>query len=286
MIKIKITLNNKEEDINLLNDYLFSKLFSEKGSEKETIYLINTFTGKNFKTLSYEPNELKGFHKGNKKSVTDVLVEVDNNTLVNIESQIESQKKFFKRSHFYNSRLQSLSLEAGEKHEDLPMSIMINILDFNLYDNGNYHKAFIFCDKINKPYTIEDIEETHYIELPKFRKELKKGNIDLNNPKDRLMLLLDKKTPQNLINKVMKMDKFANQIYDKAQHILKDKQEYLTYIRIDQAERDEKARIRHAKEKGIKKGKEEIALKLKKSGSSPEQIAEITELPIKKIKEL
>jgi len=54
VIEIKTLINNEEKDINLLNDFLFSKLFGEKGCQKETLYLINTFTGKNFKDLDYE----------------------------------------------------------------------------------------------------------------------------------------------------------------------------------------------------------------------------------------
>ena len=287
---IKITINNKEENIDLLNDYLFAKLFSEKNCEKETLHLINTITEKNFKHLSYEPNELQGRYKKHKRSVTDVLVMMDEGTIVNIESQIETQKKFHKRSHFYNSKILSIFLNVGEDYGDMPKIIMINILDFNLHENGNYHKTFVLCDKKNKEYILDDILETHYIELPKFRKEVKKGNINLSNPKDRLILLLNKNTPQNLIDKVIKMDKFAKNIYNKTLHVLQDQQEYLSYIRVQQAEQDKKNIVKYAEEKGeqkgLKKGKVEIAIKLKKLDFSIEQIAEITEMPLAEIKKL
>lgn len=109
VIKIKITINNKEKSIDLLNDFLFSKIFGERGCEKEALYLINTYTEKNFTSLNYELNEMKGAHKGNKKSATDILVITNDDTIVNIESQIRKQKKFHKRSHYYNSKtLQNL----------------------------------------------------------------------------------------------------------------------------------------------------------------------------------
>jgi len=121
---------------------------------------------------------------------------------------------------------------------------------------------------------------------------LKKGNIDLNNPKDRLMILLDVKSPDNLIKKVIEMDSFAKNVYNKAERLLQDRDGYLAYIKADQAERDKKAQIRYGEEKGEKRGekkgrkegkkeeKVEIAIKLKNKGYSFEEISDITDLTI------
>jgi predicted transposase/invertase (TIGR01784 family) len=239
-----------------------------------------------------------GRHKRNKKSNVDVLVMMNNGTFVNIEAQRRKQEKFHKRSHFYNSKIYSIFLNEGKDYDELPMSIMINILDFNLLKSENYHHAFILYDKINKKYTIGDILETHYIELPKLRKKVKTGNIDLNNPKIRLLLLLDEKTPQKLIQKVINMDKNVNNIYQKALNALQNQKEYLSYIRAEQAELDYKAQLKYAEKTGVKKGKFEgkvegkadskieIAIKLKKLDITLEKIAEITGIPVEEIEEL
>ena len=76
----------------------------------------------------------------------------------------------------------------------------------------------------------------------------------------------------------------------------------MAYVRAEQTELDKKAMIRYAKktgkEEGIEEGKKEgieegkgekeieIALKLKKLDFSLEQIAEITGMPLTKIKKL
>ena len=294
MIKIIITINNEEKNINILNDYLFSKLFGERGCERETLHIINTITEKKFTSLSYEPNEMKGRHKGHKKSNVDVLVIMNEGTVVNIESQIKKQKDFHKRSHFYSSKIFSIFLSVGQNYEKLPMGITINILGFDLHETENYHSSLVLCDKKSKNYKIEDILESHYIQLPKFRKAVQKGKIDLNDPEVRLILLMDIKTPQELIEKVIKMDKFANDIYEKTLHVLQNQKEYLSYIRAEQAEIDYKAQIEYAEEKGEEKGIEkgehkkaiEVATQLKNLDLPIEKIAEITGLPIKKIKEL
>ena len=175
-------------------------IFGERGCEKETLYIINTYTKRNFKTISYEPNEIKGEHKGNKKSITDVLVMMNDRSVVNIEAQKAKQKEFHKRSHFYNSRIYSILLRIGEYYEKLPMTFMINIIDFNLHKIDKYHTKFILCEEEYREYGMEDIMETHYIDLTIFREKLKEGKTDLNNPEDRITLLFVVETPENLVN--------------------------------------------------------------------------------------
>lgn len=266
----------------MLNDFLFSKLFGERGCQKETLHIINTFTEKNFKNLIYEQNELRGLHIGNKKSITDVLVTTNDGTLINIEAQIKKQKKFHKRIHLHNSRMSSIYVSVGDEHEKLPMTIMISILNFNLERQGDYHSTFILCEKTNKEYELKDITEIHYLELTKFRKQLKKGTIDLNNPKDRIMILFNENSPQNLVDKVIEMDKFASKIYEKTSNLLQDKDQYLAYIRAEKAEQDIKGMIRYGKEEE----KIEITTKLKNKGIDLEIIGETTGLDISKIKKL
>lgn len=232
---------------------------------------------------------MKAKYKGGKKSVTDVIVMINDGTIVNIESQIKKQEKFHKRSHFYNSKIRSLYLNAGQDHEELPMTIMISILDFNLHKVKDY-STFILCDKRNKPYVMEDILETHYLELPTFRQHVKNDTLSLNDPKDRLMLVLDKKTPQKLFEKVIEMDELSNKLYKKSLHVLQDQSEYLAYIRAEQAEQDQNGMLRYAKNKGRKEGENdkaiEIAINLKKLGLAAEQITKVTGVAITKIKKL
>lgn len=77
------------------------------------------------------------------------------------------------------------------------MTILINITDFNLHNLVRYDLVFIPTEKNQRDYTIDDISETHFIQLPIFRKYIKEGNIDLNNPKVRLMILLNVNSPKN-----------------------------------------------------------------------------------------
>ena len=171
------------------------------------------------------------------------------------------------------------------------MTIMINLLNFTLHETiENYHTKFIPTEAQDKNYTMDDIMETHYLELPKFRKLVKEGNIDLNDPKIRLILLFDEKTPQDLIEKVIEMDEFAKTIHEKATHLLQDQKEYLAYIRAEQAELDIKAQQKYATKKGREEGREEekleIATNLKNKGIPLEIISETTGITLSKVKKL
>ena len=166
---------------------------------------------------------------------------------------------------------------------------MINLLDFEIHEIDDYHTTFTLCEK-NHKYYLDDVMETHYIELPKFRKMVKKGNIDLSDPKTRLMLILDNQTPNKLFKKVIKMDEYAKQLYKKTEEVLQDKATYLSYIRAEQAKLDEQAQMEYREEKGREKGKKEEkienAKKMKNKGISLEDIFEITGLDIEFIKKL
>jgi predicted transposase/invertase (TIGR01784 family) len=247
VIKIRIIANYEEKNVDLLDDYYFGKLFGEEGCEAQTLHLINTFTGKNFKDLSFKPNELRGQHKSDKKSITDVLVVTNNGTIVNIESQIKKQEKYHKRSQLYHSKINAIILSVGDDYEKAPMVIMINIIDFNLHKLEKYHTKFKFHEEDSDKYSMDDITEIHYIELPTFRKRLKNGNVDLNDPKDRAMILLNEKSPQKLVDKVIKMDEFANNVYEKVLRLIEDKGEALSRIRVEQAKQDREAEMKYAK---------------------------------------
>ncbi|MCL2156971.1 MAG: hypothetical protein FWH54_03000 [Methanobrevibacter sp.] len=78
------------------------------------------------------------------------------------------------------------------------------------------------------------------------------------------------------------MDKHINKIYEKAQLALQNQEEYLAYIRAEQAELDRKAQIKY----GERKGKIEVAIKLKKLGYPIKEIAEITGISVEKIREI
>ncbi|KZX16024.1 Rpn family recombination-promoting nuclease/putative transposase [Methanobrevibacter filiformis] len=319
---INIKIKNIDENINLLNDFLFAKIFGEKGSEKYALYLINTLSKKEFKHVKFEPNQIQGTIKNKKKSILDVYVTTDDGTLINIESQINKQEDFHKRSHYYASKALSLELGTSESYLKVPLVMTINLLAFKFQAIEKYHTTYIHCEKEERHHELDDLEEMHFFELKKFRKLLKNNKIDFNNPEHRLMLFLDEQTPQKIIEKVIKMDSVLNEVYDRIEHSMQDRNSYFKYLSAEKIIRDEKAKLDYATKKGIEKGeqigeqrgiekgeqigeqrgiekgriegKEEgelenskkIAFRLKNNGMTLEEISKITDLSIEQIEEL
>ena len=100
-----------------------------------------------------------------KQGILDVVVELNNDSKVNIELQIEVLSYWDKRSLFYLSKLFTEGLLSGQKYEKLKRCICISILGFNLDDCPEYHKVYRLRDE--KGHEFSDMLEIHVIELNK-----------------------------------------------------------------------------------------------------------------------
>ena len=104
-------------------------------------------------------------HRKQKQGILDVVVELNNDSTVNIELQIEVLSYWDKRSLFYLSKLFTEGLLSGQKYEKLKRCICISILGFNLDERPEYHKVYRLRDETG--YEFSDMLEIHVIELNK-----------------------------------------------------------------------------------------------------------------------
>ena len=100
-----------------------------------------------------------------KQGILDVVVELNNDSKVNIELQIEVLSYWDKRSLFYLSKLFMEGLLSGQKYEKLKRCICISILGFNLDEHLEYHKVYRLRDEAGHEFS--DMLEVHVIELNK-----------------------------------------------------------------------------------------------------------------------
>lgn len=146
-------------------DFCFKELFSieivRKGfisdvlsipmEDIKSVRLLNTFLWKRFKKQ--------------KQGILDVVVELNDNTKINIEIQTKVYSHWDKRSLFYLSKLFTEDLKTGKGYSDLKKCIHISILDFNLTDRPIYHSVYRLRDTEGNEFT--DLFELHIIELRK-----------------------------------------------------------------------------------------------------------------------
>ena len=100
-----------------------------------------------------------------KQGILDVVVELNNDSKVNIELQIEMLSYWDKRSLFYLSKLFTEGLLSGQKYGKLKRCICISILGFSLDKRPEYHKVYRLRDDTGHEFS--DMLELQVIELNK-----------------------------------------------------------------------------------------------------------------------
>ena len=281
------------ERLNPLNDYLFMKLMGEEGNEVQCLSFLNAvLSSKNQKPAKLiKILENKSFTAdviGEKTSILDVRVETDTGEKVNIEVQLKDLHNMERRTVYYWSQEFIRGISKGDDYTTLPKVITINIVNFDKIKLDDFHTCFHLWEDDHKEYMLTDVMEIHFINMVKFRK-LK--TIDIaNNDLERWLTFLDKNTPNEVLEEVVKMDKAINKANEKLNFVSQDKEFLRAYNLREMALSDWTTGINTATEKGfekgMEKGKTEIAKNLLQKGMSIEFIHETTGLDIQIIKSL
>ena len=100
-----------------------------------------------------------------KQGILDVVLELNNDSKVNIELQIEVMSYWDKRSLFYWSKMFTEGLLSGQKYKKLKRCICISILGFNLDERPEYHKVYRLRDETGHQFS--NMLEIHVVELNK-----------------------------------------------------------------------------------------------------------------------
>ena len=100
-----------------------------------------------------------------KQGILDVLIELNDDTKINIEIQVKSIAGWDKRQLFYLSKLYTADLHVGNKYSSLRRCIGISILDFNLSIRPEYHSVYRLTDADGNLFS--DMLEIHTLELKK-----------------------------------------------------------------------------------------------------------------------
>lgn len=100
-----------------------------------------------------------------KLGILDIVLELNDDTKVDIELQVRYVTNWDKRQLFYLSRLYSEDLRKGQDYSCLKRCIGISILDFNRDDSPEYHRVYRLRDGKGSEYS--DLLELHVLELNK-----------------------------------------------------------------------------------------------------------------------
>ncbi|MBV8802740.1 MAG: Rpn family recombination-promoting nuclease/putative transposase [Gammaproteobacteria bacterium] len=208
------------------------------------------------------------------------------------------QVAYSQRALYYWSKLYSQQLKEGEDFSTLNKTISIHVLNFNHFDELDYHNTYHILNAKTQKRCFDDLE-LHFIELKKFNKELS----HLTTALDRWIAFLIKAeqwernfVPDALqsdaaimkaahVLDTLSLDEKERDIYDARLKWLRDEAGAIEKARID----SEAIGIEKGKAVGLEEGKiferKKIALRmLDKKNLSLEIIAEISGFTVEELK--
>lgn len=146
-------------------DYCMKELFRNFIILKYFISDILDIPIEKIRSLKLRNTNLWRRYKYQKQGIVDVLLELNDDTKINIELQIRTVKHWDKRQLFYMGKILTEELSAGEDYEQMKKCITISILDFNLTWDNNYHRKYLLREENGELFS--DLVELHILELNK-----------------------------------------------------------------------------------------------------------------------
>lgn len=151
--------------ISLKYDFSFKSLMRSEEVRKYFVSDALAIPVEEIKSIRLANTFLWKAYRRQKQGILDVLVELNDDSKVNIELQIKMMKYWDRRNLFYLAKMFTDDLLVGEDYTKLKRCICISILDFNIDDEPEYHKVYRLRDKRGREFS--DMFEIHIIELRK-----------------------------------------------------------------------------------------------------------------------
>ena len=248
-------------------DFVFKKIF---GSEEHPEILISFLNAvlkpkKPIVSVEIKNSDLEKEYIEDKFSRLDVKALTSNKEIINIEIQLKNEYNMIQRSLYYWSKLYEEQLEEGDRYDKLCRTVCINILDFKYLKNDRFHNGYRLKE-IETNEELTDLEEIHFIEIPKLKK--------INSEKDIVDVLEGwveflRDPESEVVRKLEMTNKEIREAKDELYRLSMDEKERALYFIREKSIRDEISALANAEEKGmergIKKGERNKAIEIAKS---------------------
>ena len=149
--------------VSLKNDFSFKYLMLNEKVRKHFIADVLEIPVEEIRSVRLANTFLWKKYFRQKQGILDVLVELNDDSKVNIELQIKVMKAWDKRSLFYLAKMFTEDLQRGEKYHKLKKCICINIVDFHVDEKPKYHRIYRLRDEEGCEFS--KLFEIHIIEL-------------------------------------------------------------------------------------------------------------------------
>lgn len=243
-----------------LNDFIFKKVFGEKGNEDILISFINAVLKRTKKEpiVEVEIIENKQLTKElilDKTGIIDVRAKTSKGENIDIEVQLTDQGNMDKRTLFYWGKMYLENIKQGQDYTSLEKVITINILDFEFLGTESYQSSFHLWEDIEKDYMLTDVVEIHFLELPKFRN--KKNKDYRENDIERWLMFLEKDISETTLKELMSLDTAIEKAEQKIEYLSSDEEAMRIYY--------ERERSLHERANMISSAEERKAVEIAKN---------------------
>ena len=277
----------KEKYINPYTDFGFKKLFGTEMNKDLLISFLNALfnnSEREIEDVQYLNGENLGDGYGDRRSIFDVYCKAKGGSRFIVEMQKAEQSYFKDRSVYYATTPIRQQAPKGNWDYHLEDVYTVGILNFE-FPNNEYPS-----DSFRHEIKLKDVEDNHvfydkltfvYLEMPKFNK----AEDELVTMFDKWMFVLRNLT--NLLDRPKALqDRIFEKLFKQAEIAKYDDIERRQYEASLKEYWDYYSTMKTAEQKGEKKGKREVARRMKARGVSPEEIAEMTDLSLEEIKSL
>lgn len=272
-----------------LNDFIFKKVFGEKGNEDILISFINAVLKRTNKEpiVEIEIIDNKQLTKeviNDKTGIIDVRARTAKGENVDIEVQLTDQGNMDKRTLFYWGKMYLENIKQGEDYTSLEKVIAINILDFDYLKTESYQSSFHLWEDIEKNYMLTDMVEIHFLELPKFRRKKNKNYKD--SAIERWLAFLEKDIPETTLRELMDLEPAIEKAEKRIEYLSSDEETMNTYWERERSLHERANMINSAEQRGdLNRAKIGIRNMLEK-GMDKKDISEILEVDMPLIEEV
>ena len=248
-------------------DFVFKKIFGSEENPKILIGFLNAVLKPIIPIVEVEikNTDIDKSYIEDKFSRLDVKAVTSKNEIINIEIQLKNEYNMIQRSLYYWSKLYEEQLEEGDRYDKLCRTVCINILDFKYLKNDRFHNGYRLKE-IETNEELTDLEEIHFIEIPKLKK--------INSEKDIVDVLEGwveflRDPESEVVRKLEMTNKEIREAKDELYRLSMDEKERALYFIREKSIRDEISALANAEEKGmeigIKKGERNKAIEIAKS---------------------
>ena len=281
----------------LLNDDVFKLVFGQESTKDVMIEFLNrVISERTIVDVEYMDKEMHPEEIDKKGSVYDLLCKTDDGTRVIVELQKRKQDWYAERTLYYSMHQILKQVDAGDSNYNLWPVYIISILDFTMEQNkdiSDVKTVYRLLEESNHRILTDRVTYI-FIELPKFLKSAEDLDGDVL---EGMYFCLKNMTTINYRPLVLTHGVF-DKIFRLTEFLKMDEETRKRIKKSMTTERDLKNQFAYARKEGFAVGREEgraegreegraeVAKRMLAHGMEIEQIAEITQLSIDKIKSL